>query len=135
MKTPYDLPQAKKWFEAASKAARAAIKKVASGDENALPKARRERDKMSDLLRWFYQDDPTYYARADRDYDEVKALLTDAVDIGRAARVEERNQSLRAAREAEREALSRISPELRQYKKEVSLLTANDIFQKARSTK
>jgi hypothetical protein len=61
VKTPYDLDEAKRWFERAEKQARTAIRKLALGDDSQRAKAIRERDKMSSLLRWFYQDDPAYW--------------------------------------------------------------------------
>jgi len=64
MKTPYDINEAKRWFDNAEKAARRAIALVAAGDESAVAKARFQRDKMGELLRWFYHDDPPYYEAA-----------------------------------------------------------------------
>lgn len=134
MKTPYDIEEAKRWFEKAEKAARAAIRKLAQGDESQRRKAVRERDKMSSLLRWFYSDDRAYWEKADKVTDEVAALYTEAVDLGYAARQETRAAEMAGLREKEREREASLSPGLRQYKKELRI-TADDILRGARVKK
>lgn len=130
MKTPYDIEEAKRWFEAAEKQARSAIRKLALGDESQQRKAIRERDKMSSLLRWFYSDDRAYWEKADKATDDVASLYREAIDLGYTARQEARAAEMSSLREKEREREASLSPGLRQYKKELRI-TADDILRGA----
>lgn len=123
MKTPYDIPEAKRWFDKAEKAARAAIKKVAAGDdEKALRDARRERDKMGDLIRWFYEE-PDYQKQAHERHDLIAAGIRGAIELGVTARQESRAAEMRALDESIRSRELAKSPALRQYEKEIRLST------------